>query len=177
MLFGAQPQTPEETRTMLADEIFPRWCKITGGKAVRNANQLKLRQKTLYGLWYLPKGIQPTDEKQKRQPHWHGTRKRGIIVANARPVTKQEVRTAWNFVFAGRKPVKPEPPAEPTNQVPDIAGMKVYLEWTGGAIGWEAFKQAETGRKGKFSDEDLIAFYNRQGQSAGPRPASDPDTL
>lgn len=42
MLFGAQRLSPAATRTMLDDEIFPRWRKITGGKVVRDANQLKL---------------------------------------------------------------------------------------------------------------------------------------
>ena len=175
MLFGAQQRTPEETRTMLADEIFPRWREIAGGKVVRNANQLKLRQKNLFALWYLLKGVEPTGDKTARQLHWHGVRKGKIITANARPVSNQEIRTAWNFVFAGRRAVKPEPPAEPTNQVPDIAGMKAYLEWTGGAIDWEAFKRAETGRKGKVSDDVLIAFYRGWDKSA--QDDFDPDTL
>ena len=175
MRFGAQPQTPAETRTMLDNEIFPRWREITGGKVVRDANQLKLREKSLYALRYLLKGVEPTDGKTTRQTLWHGSRKSKIIAANSKPVSKQEVRTAWNFVFAGRKTVKPEPPAKPTNQVPDIAGMKAYLEWTGSAIDWEAFKRSETGRKGKVSDSVLIAHYRQQGQPDDESP--DADTL
>lgn len=68
LLFGAQRLSPVETRTMLDDEIFPRWRKITGGKVVRDANQLKLREKSLYGLWYLLKGVEPTAGKLMRQP-------------------------------------------------------------------------------------------------------------
>lgn len=175
MVFGPQPRTPEEMRVMLEGEIFPRWYKLTGGTVVRAANQLKLRQGGLYALRYILKGIEPTDEKQKRQPHWHGIRKRGIITAHARSVTKQEVRTAWNFIFAGRKMVKPEPPAQVIDRLPDLAGMKAYLEETGAGADWEAFKRAVTGRRGKVSDNDLTAFYRGRGNPVHYE--SDPDTL
>lgn len=167
MLFGEQPVSPEAKRKELEKEIFPRWKAITGGHAVRDANWLTKPPKGIYGLWYLLKGVVPTNDKITRQPHWHGVRQVEIIKANSKQVSKQEARTAWNFVFSGRKTVNPDSAtatAEKIFTMPDIEGMKAYLEWTGSAIDWEVFKRHETGRKGKVSDADLKLFYRQRCQ-------------
>jgi hypothetical protein len=53
---------------------------------------LWIRQQNSDEIWRFyqqaVKGMEATGGKTVRRIHWHGTRKREIIAANARPVTK-----------------------------------------------------------------------------------------
>jgi len=167
LLYGAQPLSPEETRQHLSGEIFNRWNEINDGELARQANQLKLREKSLRGLAYLLKGVLPTDGKIKRQSLWHGIRQKQIIGANSHEVSKQEIRDAWRQIFPKLKIPAPKPLPQ---REPDIEGMKAYADWTGKAMDWDTIKRTVTGRKGKVSNEDFKRFLYEQRQPKTKEP-------
>lgn len=178
MLFGKQSLPPKEMRRELVQPIFARWNKINDGKLEQIGNWLTLPPQC-GGLRYLLKGVKPTGQKTVRE-HWYGVRQGDVIRANSHPVSRQDVRKAWERVFKlpsvpNVKPaLKPaRVPAKKHHTMRNIDSMKSYLEWTGAAMDFETFKRIETGRKGKVSDTDYLKFLN--GQNSEPEP--DRDTL
>lgn len=159
LFFGIQPLAPESMRQKFGAVVFAHWNDINGGGLFRNANLMTLRAKDNECIRYLTKWVKICP-KTMRSFHWNGQRRIG---KHSMPAPKQEVKSLLKDCFDGRN--RPDKPAsEPTPEYfgkPELNRLKAYVngreKWT-----WETFKRMRTGRKGKVTDDDLMAFFNAQ---------------
>jgi hypothetical protein len=162
LFFGNQPLPPERTRQTFGAEVRRKWKKIVGDDSNPNANLTKLHEKADIGILYLTKWAKIVS-KTKRSVLWHGQRNKRLISANSCPAPKSEVKRLLKICFDDRNwPDKPA--SEPTPSYfgkRELKDLKDYVKaddkWE-----WETFKRWRTGRKGKVTDEDLMAFFNKE---------------
>jgi hypothetical protein len=142
---------------VLGPELFRQWNEVVGGNLRWEANQLKIRRKSRFGLRYLLEEVRINPlKKSLRQLHWFGIRNSSQIHWSKQRVTKARVSALLRWVLQSRKLVPNAVPKWWTSS--DIAYMKRYLEVTGSATDWGYLKEKEVGRK--ISDFDYLAHLN-----------------
>jgi hypothetical protein len=167
VFFGNQPLEPEAMRKKFGAVVFAHWNDINGGGLFRNANLMTLRAKDKECIIYLTKWVK-LSPKTSRSIHWNGQRRIG---KHSMPAPKQEVKTLLKICFDDRN--RPDKPAsEPTPEYfgkHELKRLKAYVDGRE-KYDWQTYKRGRTGRKGKVSDDDFIAFIN--GQTGAKEPPS-----
>ena len=160
LFYGSLPSTPEQLAEILRGEAWERWLKLNKGVR-KSANWLTIQTKprALHYLFWKHVQIGKT-KKETKKATWFGVRNHRLIKAHALPVTKKDIKNALHDVFP-LLDSKPKPVVVERKRFSrrDLLGLKAYLE-ADGRYDWDDFKRRETGRKGKVSDADYMAFCN-----------------
>lgn len=160
LFYAPLPSTPEQLAEILRREAWKRWAKLNKD-VTKAANMLKIQTKPRALHYLFEKHVRVgKTKKEAKKTTWFGTRNQRLIKAHALPVTKKDIKNALHDVFP-LLDFKPKPTVVEQKRFSrrELLSLKAYLE-ADGRYDWEDFKRRKTGRKGKVSDADYMAFCN-----------------
>lgn len=171
VFFGNQPLKPEAMRQKFGAAVFAKWNDINGGGLFRNASLMTLRAKDDRCILYFTEWVKISPQTN-RFIHWNGQRR---ISKHSLPAPKQEVKRLLKICFDDRnRPDKPDSKPTPVYfGKRELKNLKDYIR-ADDTYEWENFKRWKTGRKGKVSDYDLMAFMNAKTGAKPPRSKRNP---
>jgi hypothetical protein len=122
----------------------------------------------LSGWTYLIEDIR-IGRRSKSDNRWWTLRNKDLILAHSKKsVSKEEVDADFKKWIKKTTPTQ-NTPNQPTQRVyydkRHIEYVKAYLG-VKGVLDWDEWKQRETGKKGKVSDQDYLRFMNKEGAAS-----------